>query len=103
MKAVLVLTRHKVLGKILTPALNIERDSINWQHFGYGGQSGQIQTVLSFVYCIFCDSLPPAHWGFRDPFEGFCSLDPDIQVLLIESMAVRHGLNDFSKSNSLEE
>lgn len=91
MKAVLVLASHKNLRPILEPALNIERDSIDWDRFGYGGQSGGVQTVLSWAYCLFCDELPPKDWNFRDPFDGFFNLDQDIQVLVLQAMATRHG------------
>lgn len=96
MKAVLVLAQHKTLGPILKPALNIERDSINWEFFGYGGQSGGVQTALSWAYCLFCDELPPKEWGFRDPFDGFFSLDRDIQILVLQAMAARHGFLELS-------
>lgn len=96
MKAVLVLAQHKNLRPILEPALNIERDSINWELFGYGGQSGGVQTVLSWAYCLFCDELPPKEWNYRDPFDGFFSLDRDIQVLVFKAMSVRHGFLDLS-------
>lgn len=104
MKAVLVLASHKNLKPILEPALNIERDSINWERFGYGGQSGGVQTALSWAYCLFCDELPPKDWGYRDPFDGFFSLDRDIQVLVLQAMASRHGflslsVEDRPKSN----
>lgn len=92
MKAVLILAKHKNLGPILTPALNIERDSINWDRFGYAGQSGGVQVALSWAYCLFCDEVPPKDWGYRDPFQGFFSLDRDIQVLILQAMATR---NDF--------
>lgn len=91
MKAVLVLASHKNLQPILEPALNIERDSIDWNRFGYGGQSGGVQTVLSWAYCLFCDELPPKDWNYRDPFDGFFSLDRDIQILVLQAMATRHG------------
>lgn len=96
MKAVLTLAQHKNLCGILVPALNVERDSINWELFGYGGQSGGVQTVLSWAYCLFCDELPPKDWNYRDPFDGFFSLDRDIQVLIFKAMALRHGFLDLS-------
>ena len=91
MKAVLVLARHKDLESIITPALNIERDSIDWSRFGYSSQSGGVQTILSWAYCLFCDELPPKYWGYRDPFVGFFSLDRDIKVLILQAMGRRHG------------
>ncbi len=91
MKSVLVLAQHKNLGLILKPALNIERDSINWESLGYGGQSGGVQTALSWAYCLFCDELPPKDWNYRDPFDGFGNLDRDIQVLIFQAMAIRQG------------
>lgn len=91
MKAVLVLAQHKNLGLTLKPALNIERDSISWESLGYGGQSGGVQTALSWAYCLFCDELPPKDWNYRDPFDGFGNLDRDIQVLIFQAMAIRQG------------
>lgn len=96
MKAVLVLAKHKNLGQVLNPSLNIERDSINWESLGYGGQSGGVQTALSWAYCLFCDELPPKDWGFRDPFDGFGNLDRDIQVLILQAMATRHGFLELT-------
>lgn len=96
MKAVLTLAQHKNLRGILVPALNVERDSINWDSFGYHGQSGGVQTVLSWAYCLFCDELPPKDWNYRDPFDGFFSVDRDIQVLIFKAMALRHGFLDLS-------
>lgn len=96
MKPVLILAQHKNLRDILVPALNIERDAINWELFGYGGQSGGVQVVLSWVYCLFCDELPPKDWNYRDPFDGFFSLDRDIQVLVLKAMASRHGFLDLT-------
>lgn len=96
MKAVLLLASHKSLKPILEPALNIERDSIKWELFGYGGQSGGVQTVLSWAYCLFCDELPPKDWNYRDPFDGFFSLDRDLQVLVFQAMAIRHGFVSLS-------
>jgi hypothetical protein len=91
MKAVLVIAQNKNIGPIITPALNIERDSINWEMLRYGGQSGGVQAALSWAYCLFCDELPPKDWNYRDPFEGFFSLDREIQVLILQAMAARHG------------
>ena len=104
MKAALVLAQHKYLGPIITPALNIENDSINWPLLGYHGQSGSTQTVLSFLYCLFTDSVPPEDWKFRDPFEGLNGLDRDIMVLVFQAMAARYGfvslsVEDQPKSN----
>lgn len=96
MKAVIVLASHENLRPIIEPALNIERDSINWEALGYGSQSGGLQTVLSWAYCIFCDELPPKEWNYRDPFEGFFSLDRDIQILVLKAMSVRHGFLELS-------
>lgn len=96
MKAVLVLAQNKNLKPILTPALNIERDSINWESFGYGGQSGGVQTALSWAYCLFCDELPPKDWNYRDPFDGFFSLDREIQILILQAMATRHGFVELT-------
>ena len=108
MKAVQVLAEHKWLNKIITPALNIERDEIDWESFGYAGQPGSIQTILSWAYCLFCDVLQPKDWGYRDPFDGFFSLDRDIQVLMFKAMALRHGflgieLKDKPKSGFMEQ
>lgn len=91
MKAVLVLTQNKNLEGILKPVLNIERDSIKWDSLNYGGQSGGIQSALSWAYCFFCDELPPKEWNFRDPFDGFFSMDRDLQALVLQAMATRHG------------
>ncbi len=104
MKAVLIIAQHKNLRPIIEPALNIERDSIDWNRFGYGGQSGGVQTALSWAYCLFCDELPPKDWGYRDPFDGFFNLDRDIQILVLQAMATRHGfvkltVEDRPKSN----
>lgn len=90
MKAVLVFTQHAMLREIIEPALNIEKDAINWKLFNYHGQSGGVQTVLSWIYCLFCDSLPPSDWGYRDPFDGMFSLDRDIQVLILQALGARH-------------
>lgn len=96
MKAVLVLAQHKYFGPIIKPALDVERDSVDWTALGYGGQSGGTQTLISWCYCLFCDELPPKEWGYRDPFEGFGSLDRDIQVLLFQAQAALHGFVSLS-------
>jgi len=96
MKAVLVLASHRILRAILEPAINVERDSIKWESFGYGGQSGGVQTALSWAYCLFCDELPPKEWNYRDPFEGFFSLDRDLQVLVLKAMSIRHGFLELT-------
>lgn len=91
MKAVLVLAEHKNLNRLLMPALNIERDSINWDHFGYHGQSHGIQAALSWAYCLFCDEVPPVEWNYRDPISAFFSMDRDLQEVALKAMAIRHG------------
>jgi hypothetical protein len=104
MKAVLVLAEHKHLNKLITPALNIERDSINWDYFGYHGQSHGVQAALSWAYCLFCDEVPPVDWNYRDPFGAFFSMDRSLQEVALKAMAIRHGfvsmtLEDRPKSD----
>ncbi len=96
MKSILVLTKHKNLKNILEPALNVERDKIDWDSFSYHAQSGGVQAVLSWVYCLFCDEVPPQDWNYRDPFNSFFSLDRDIQILILQALSVRHGFLDLS-------
>lgn len=104
MKAVLVLAENKKLHYLVMPALNIERDYIDWNRFGYHGQSHGIQAALSWAYCLFCDEVPPVEWNYRDPFSAFFSMDRDLQESVFKAMAIRHGflsikLEDRPKSN----
>lgn len=96
MKPILILCNHPSLKPIILPTINIERDSIDWERLGYHGQSGGVQTVISWMYCLFCDSLPPKEWNYRDPFDGFFALDREIQILVFEAFAIRHGFIKIS-------
>lgn len=96
MKSVLILANHKLLKGIILPNLNVERDKIDWNNLNYHAQSGGVQALLSWVYCLFCDEVPPKEWGYRDPFESFFSLDRDIQVLILQALSVRHGFLELS-------
>lgn len=91
MRAVQIMCRHKAIGKILDPLLNIERDEIEWKKISYGGLPGGYQAAISWVFAVFCDHAPPEDWNYRDPFDSFGNMDRDIQVLAIEAIAIRHG------------
>lgn len=70
MKAVLLLASHKNLKSILEPALNIERDSINWL-VRLPRAKAVVQTVLRGLIAFSSDEVPPKDWTTGDPFEGF--------------------------------
>lgn len=104
MLAILTMAKDKNFGPIITPTIDVERDSIDWPRLHYGSQSGSMQAAISWAYCLFCDEVPPHDWNYRDPFGAFFSMDRSLQVLVIQAIAARHGflgldVRDRPKSN----
>lgn len=95
MKAVLVIAQHKEIGAILNPLIDLDREEIHWERLSYAVLPGGYQTALSWVYCVFCDGVPPLDWNFRDPFDNFALMDRDIQILCMQALALRHGFLEF--------
>lgn len=91
MQAVQVLCKKQAISKILTPLMYIERDAIDWGLISYHALPGGYQTAISWAFVLFCDRMPPADWEYRDPFDSFSVMDRDLQVFVLEAMAVRHG------------
>ena len=88
MKAILMIAEHKVMKDVLKPALDIERDEIHWDKIDRGGLSGGQRTAVSWAYAIWTDSQIDLSKGMRDPFEGFRSLDRDLQFKIIGALAL---------------
>lgn len=92
MQAVLVLCEHKGIEKVFAGKINIERDEIDWNKIAYGSLPGGYQVAVSWAYALFCDEVKNLEeFGYRDPFDGFSTMDRDIQVLVFKAMALRHG------------
>jgi hypothetical protein len=88
MKAVLMIAGHPAMKDILMPAIEIERDEIRWEKISMGGLSGGQRTALSWAYAIWTDSQIDPSRGMRDPFEGFRSMDRDLQFKVIGALAL---------------
>ena len=98
MRAVLIICENPRIGARVKPYLNIERDTMDWEGLMAvnKGADGGLKTALSWMYCLWCDNLPPKSFKLRDPFDGFGSLDRDVQLLIIKAMASRYELTKIS-------
>ena len=87
MKAVMMIADHPAMKDVLKPALDIERDEVHWDKIAVGGLSGGQRTAIAWAYAIWTDSQIDLSNGMRDPFEGFRSLDRDLQFKIIGALA----------------
>lgn len=96
MKSVIELLNNSYIRSNLATAIDVDSDIIYWDKFNYHSKPSSLQTVISWIYCLYFDEIPPLDWSYRDPFDGFFSLDRDIQTLIFKAMAIRHGYLDFT-------
>lgn len=89
MKAVLMIAEHRTMKDIMMPAIDVERDEIRWNKIDPVGLSSGQRTALSWAYAIWTSAQVDLSKGMRDPFDGFRSMDRDLQLSVIGALAVR--------------
>jgi hypothetical protein len=86
MKAVLMIAEHPAMKDILKPVMDTERDEIRWKDIEIGVLSGGQRTALAWAYAVWTGSQVDAASGMRDPFEGFRSMDRDLQFRVVGAL-----------------
>ena len=100
MEAVLMIAEHPLMKHRLLPRIDVKNESIDWEGAA-DGMSGGEKALISWAFCIWNDTQIPhdehenelvSIAGFwRDPFEGFGVMGPDLQLLVLKALAHRHG------------
>lgn len=71
---------------------------IRWQDLNYGPLSGGEKAAISWVYAIWCDvspNIPSEQITWRDCFEGFATMQSDLQITLLEAFQIRHEIKSI--------
>ena len=69
------------------------------ENWSMPGLSGGQKTAVSWAYAIRTGSLPPEK--FCDPFEGFSTLDMDMQAFVLRVFAEANGFFQFEPTRTL--
>lgn len=103
-QALEILLTHPLFARILGPHYKREHGgSIQWHALNYGVLSGGEKGAITWAYAIWCDVSPTSqgeqkYW--RDPFDGFCTLDNGLQDIILRAFAFRHGwVNPLEKED----
>lgn len=92
---ILPILEDSIIKNKMAPVLNLEKEEIHFDQINYGALSSGEQTVISWLYLLWKDELPPEGW--RSPFESFSNLDTSIQRKILTAMIDRYSaLNSFS-------
>ena len=88
MKAVIRIAEHESMKTVLMPAINITKNEIEWDKIEIKSLSGGQRTAIAWAYAIWTGNQVETSNGMRDPFEGFRSMDRDLQFSIIGALAV---------------
>lgn len=101
MEALLMIAKNPVVSRILMPAINIESEEVRWEAVSVGGLSGGEKAAISWAWCVWNDRQIPEMKSedytasreefWRDPFEGFGTMNRDLQTTILAALAHRWG------------
>lgn len=92
---ILPILEDSIIKEKMAHAVNLEKEEIYFDKINYGAFSGGEQTIISWLYLLWKDDLPPEGW--RNPFEGFSNLDTNLQRKILTAMVDRYStLKSFS-------
>ncbi len=87
-KAMQVLLGHPLFERLLGPIFHPGNESIEWSALNYGVLSGGEKAAISWAYSIWCNGPVPKGW--RCPFEGYGTMDVQLQRLVVMALLTRH-------------
>lgn len=108
LEAVLMIAKHPLVVDAMLPVIDEKNEQIDFNRINYGVLSGGGKALVSWAWCIWKDQQVcetnegdtefkfHLKMGIRDPFEGFCALEPALQALVLRALATRHGVKLFS-------
>lgn len=92
---ILPILEDSIIKDKMAHAVNFEKEEIFFDKINYGVLSGGEKTVISWLYLLWKDEMPPEGW--RSPFESFGNLDTSMQKKILTAMMDRYStLKSFS-------
>lgn len=70
------------------PHVNIEHQSINWPGVWRNDFSGGYSAAVLWAQAIWCDKVETK----SDPFDRAFAMDPELQKVVLEAIAIRWGI-----------
>ena len=89
MQAVLlILNADPYLKKNIEPFINFETETISWDQVLKIAFSSGHRAAITWSYCIWTDELRPR----SNPFDAALSMDQNLQLAVLQALALRWGL-----------